>query len=609
MSATSYIAPQPGSEGEDATYFCTRKMVETQTPRPREYSSIADAAAEFDLTGEDDPADMPDEYPALDPALDPDLDSALTPEEQAAPSPGPKRTNAADLLAGLSPDELAELDKMEAAESAEPRFRENADVQSHIVGLLAGDSEWTARHRNIVKPTYFTSETDRTIAGAVLEYHGQYGVCPPQDVLRNLVGHRISDKPADAQERYLRQVDAIFSFYAPNPVTRGYVEDVVGDFAAGAEFARAVRDALDGYKKTNKLDKAAFAQKWDHIQRIGSAQGGKRALLISDLDTLPPVEWLVQDHFPVGGFVCAYGPFGAGKSFAALDMALCVATGKPYLGRYSVKQVPVCYVAAEGHSGIKKRIRAWLKHHGLDAPKNFVLLPETFDLVGDADAPAEIATLAKSKLGEDPKVIWLDTTARMFGGGDENSTKDMNQYVANVAALGRLCGAAVVNVHHTGKDFTKGARGAVSLGAACDSMFEISGSPADGVNVRCIKQKDAAPFKPYVLRSEPIHLDGDPDGSIVLEYAGQQAEETAKANSEQFSDEEFQLSIHLPELDAKDVTPQAAVTSAKLEEKLTWTQPKVSRVLTRLVGKGKAQRKRAGSANTPWLYWRERVLQ
>lgn len=238
---------------------------------------------------------------------------------------------------------------------------------------------------------------------------------------------------------------------------------------------------------------------------------------IAALNALPPAQWQIAEHWTVGGFNCLFGPPSSGKSFVAIDQALCIATGKAYLSKFPVKQGPVCYVAAEGASGIRKRIHAWLKYYRMSAPSNFVVIPAVFNLL-EKDEAAVLAEIARESLGTNPAAIFIDTLARNFGGGDENSTKDMNSFIDNVTHVGRICaGASVYVLHHTGKDFTKGARGSIALTGACDSMVSLTGSPRGGVELRCTKQKDAAEFRVYCVQAHPIITDGGEDSLVLVQ--------------------------------------------------------------------------------------------
>ena len=60
----------------------------------------------------------------------------------------------------------------------------------------------------------------------------------------------------------------------------------------------------------------------------------RRGLTLEQVFVLPPPVWQIDQHFAVGSLVTLFGPSGVGKSFVALDYALCIATRRPYLGRF-----------------------------------------------------------------------------------------------------------------------------------------------------------------------------------------------------------------------------------------------------------------------------------
>lgn len=75
--------------------------------------------------------------------------------------------------------------------------------------------------------------------------------------------------------------------------------------------------------------------------------------------------FLIEELFEVGELVVMFGPPGAGKSFIAIDMAACVATGKAFHG-LKVEAGTVVYIAGEGHAGLARRRRAWELAHGVE---------------------------------------------------------------------------------------------------------------------------------------------------------------------------------------------------------------------------------------------------
>jgi hypothetical protein len=303
---------------------------------------------------------------------------------------------------------------------------------------------------------------------------------------------------------------------------------------------RSLRDLLEWYGKeavdahcaeqfgdhSHDLDERVneiYSDYWASHERKPIEQkprgDGRRGYRASELRLLPKLDWLIERHYQTGGYCCIYGAPSSCKSFIALDQALSIATGTPYLGKWKVRQAPVVYVCAEGQEGIRHRIDAWCKHHGTAVPDTLIVIPHVFCLLRDDEVLALARIVEETMVGmPHPAAIYLDTLARMFPGGDENSTKDMNAYVRNTAALGRAAhGAAVCNIHHTGKDSTRGARGSIALEGACDTMLEVTGRAEEGaIKVRCHKQKNSSPLPSCCLVPTPVSLPDCEDGSLVL---------------------------------------------------------------------------------------------
>jgi hypothetical protein len=78
---------------------------------------------------------------------------------------------------------------------------------------------------------------------------------------------------------------------------------------------------------------------------------------VGDIQFREP-EYLIDGLIESSSLVQMFGDPGAGKSFLALDVAACVATGKAFHG-LEVKQGPVIYVAGEGYNGIRRRLTGW----------------------------------------------------------------------------------------------------------------------------------------------------------------------------------------------------------------------------------------------------------
>lgn len=193
---------------------------------------------------------------------------------------------------------------------------------------------------------------------------------------------------------------------------------------------------------------------------------------------------LIRGLLDQGAMSVLYGDSNVGKTFVAVDMALHVAAGLSY-GGMATAGVPVAYIAAEGGSGVLRRLLAAREKYGLSqATAPFFVLPAAVNLrQEDADLPGLVAAIRG--LPERPGLIVIDTLSRAMAGGDENSSVDMGALVKNLDTLRSEFSAHLMVVHHTGKDRAKGARGHSLLRAATDTEIEVE----DGV-ISVTKQRD-----------------------------------------------------------------------------------------------------------------------
>ena len=204
-----------------------------------------------------------------------------------------------------------------------------------------------------------------------------------------------------------------------------------------------------------------------------------------------PTGWSVASS-SVRSLSCLFGDPSTYKSFLAVDLAACIATGKDFHG-HAVRQGPVVYIAGEGQRGIRKRFKAWELVHGIDlAGAPVFLAAQPADLVDERALQDLIAAVqqAASVVGE-PCLIVFDTLARSFGSGDENSSQDMNTLIASSDRLRAVFGCAVLFVHHSGIADKGRGRGSSVLRGALDSEFRMDKDP-EGVCIIAMEVRELA---------------------------------------------------------------------------------------------------------------------
>lgn len=189
----------------------------------------------------------------------------------------------------------------------------------------------------------------------------------------------------------------------------------------------------------------------------------------SDLEDVS-VQWLVRDLIPQGAMAALYGKPGSYKSFVALYIAAMIATGGDCFMR-PTRRGPVVYVMGEGGAGAYRRAKALESFHSITPPEVYFLRSALNLRSNLDDANALIAAI--SETGALPSMVVIDTLARNFGGGNENSSEDMGAFIRVIGHIQERLGCAVLLVHHSGKDEAKGMRGHSSLFGAVDTELEV----------------------------------------------------------------------------------------------------------------------------------------
>lgn len=205
----------------------------------------------------------------------------------------------------------------------------------------------------------------------------------------------------------------------------------------------------------------------------------KSRFLVESWDSIKdePVEWLIESIIPKRAFVALYAPPASFKSFIALDIAEAVATGREWMGYRVPKKGAVLYIAGEGHGGMGARVKACkIQNNSPDGANLYVIRAQINIRSSQEDFDALVAAINEliAEIDEPLELIILDTLMRMSGGGfNENSSEDMGGFITQAGKIQAIYLCAMLLIHHSGKDITKGLRGHSSLLGAVDTELEI----------------------------------------------------------------------------------------------------------------------------------------
>jgi hypothetical protein len=239
---------------------------------------------------------------------------------------------------------------------------------------------------------------------------------------------------------------------------------------------------------------------------------------VIDTGGIKPVAWIVKKIIERGTVVLAFGDSGTGKSFFAISLAACIATGTEFFD-YPVKRSgAVLYIAGEGVSGLSRRFYAWELARNIslkDAP--------LYRYTGAAnliDRPEELSAAIGDHIEKhgEPRLVILDTWARTMGGDDSNS----QDAAAALSSLDRIRALypelTVLIVHHSGHTAKDRARGWSGLFAAMDSVYRLENS-GDQIVVTNTKQKEDSPVQPMAFNLLGVKLRGVASEDGEQEYS------------------------------------------------------------------------------------------
>lgn len=258
----------------------------------------------------------------------------------------------------------------------------------------------------------------------------------------------------------------------------------------------------------------------------GGGQGrGKFRLRPASETMTPPTapEYLIDGFIGRESLCEVFGESEAMKSFLCLGAGLSLAAGIPWHGRKAFGPMPVVYVAGEGHDGLGKRMMAWHVAHNITREIPFFTSSSAAHFL-DAEFVRDVweAIDEVAKEHGSPGLVVVDTLARSFVGGDENSAKDVGRFVDEMAALMARYRCSIVIVHHTGQSNKERARGSASLRQSLD--FEYRMEAKNGLRVlHCEKNKEHAHTPDMVFKVRQVDTGwkepetGFPITSCVLE--------------------------------------------------------------------------------------------
>lgn len=337
---------------------------------------------------------------------------------------------------------------------------------------------------------------------------GEYGQAALADELDTLA----RSNEGTRNDQLNRAAFALGQLVAGGEIEKGQVEAALLRTAMaiglpGGDARATIKSGLEAGFQQPRTAPAPVPAKTVPIDKATSGARRRFELVrAGELEAKAP-QWVLRGLIERDVLAEVFGDPGAGKSFWAIDLALCVATGTPHHG-HAGEQGPVVYIAGEGHNGLKRRFMAWSKANGVDHDEAPLFLSSMPTAMTDSEAVAEVIEVINEKaaVAGPPILVVLDTVARNFGPGDENSTADMGRFVQAADAVRAQFRSTVLLIHHCGHADKTRSRGSMALKGAVDAEYRMDMDKSGTIRLESLKMKDAEKPAPKAFRLKKVEL-------------------------------------------------------------------------------------------------------
>lgn len=221
------------------------------------------------------------------------------------------------------------------------------------------------------------------------------------------------------------------------------------------------------------------------------------------LQPQPPIDWIVDRLISAGSVNIFYGEGGSKKTYALLDMAVCVSNGCDWIGFKTMESNTLIIDEESGKRRLLRRIGDVLRGHNANATTPI----HAISLAGfDLGETGWILELTNSISMTNSKLVIIDALADVMPGRDENLVKDVQPIFLALRKIAEDLQVAIIIIHHANK--SNGAyRGSTSIKGAIDLLIQVESEPKnDLITFKTIKARDTEPIS-FAARANFMTLD------------------------------------------------------------------------------------------------------
>jgi hypothetical protein len=335
--------------------------------------------------------------------------------------------------------------------------------------------------------------------------------------------------------------------------------------------------------------------------------------LIREMDAAGPREWDVEGLIVHGQHGVLGSTPKAGKGWDVVDLAISVASGTPWLGRFACPNAgPVALFPGEEDAyELRRRFEAVAEARSVRADRLPIHIADNTPRLTRRE---DLDLLHLELEGCLPRLTIIDPLYKAAAGADARSLIQMGEMLADASDITRSLGSTLLAVTHFNRDTSKkGAERFTGAGPQEWGRFLMAGSvttrkrTVEGGSevVRSVEVSGTSiPDQSFTVlrRIQPV-IQEDPDSPLIYEVEVREPKETG---SDEHPELDYSLRLILdalgPEADAAAIPEIQGAMKAARPERNPYTRTTLSTKLNELEGLGLAKGRQDGSSPKRW--WR-----
>lgn len=301
---------------------------------------------------------------------------------------------------------------------------------------------------NVTKFRYCLVESDKD---SIEKQYGLYKAMNlPIKVLVNSGNkslHAIVRIDAESAQQYRDRVNRIYEFCKNSGLQ---VDEQDKNASRYSRMPGIVRNGKRQYTVAMNIGAASYKEWVDWLETENDNLPDDISL--ADVwDNMPPIkEELIENVLRVGHKMLVSGPSKAGKSYLLIELAICIAEGRAWLGN-KCKQGKVVYLNMElDQAECYQRFKQI--YNSLGIPPEHIQNIRIWNLRGFATPMDKLAPLLINRFKEKNYLAVIVDPIYKVITGDENSATEMSKFCSYFDRCSEALGTAMIYCHHHSKD-------------------------------------------------------------------------------------------------------------------------------------------------------------